>query len=136
MDLYEYTIGENKVFDKYCNEQKELDSKLVIPDTMDNYKHNLKVKKKQLELAKYYRDKERVEKLKMDINYYIAKIKNEENHVYNTLFSNETEAGYTETELQDYNTLLSANKNKENLQETNIFDTLFSNSKTDFTNIK
>lgn len=117
MDLYEYTIGENKVFDKYLNDQKELDSKLVIPDALDNYKHNLKVKKRQLELAKYYRDKERVEKLKMDINYYIAKIKNEENHVYNTLFSNETEVSYTEKEIQDYNTLLSANKNKEYLQE-------------------
>ena len=128
MELYEYTIEENKIFDKYCNEQQKLDSKLVVPDTLDNYKHNLKVKKKQLELAKYYRDKERAEKLKMDINYYIAKIKKEENNVYDTLFSHSNKQKYSEQEMDDYTTLLSANK-QSTTEKQDVFDTLFSNTK-------
>jgi len=129
MELYEYTIEENKIFDKYCNEQQKLDSKLVVPDTLDNYKHNLKVKRKQLELAKYYRDKERAEKLKMDINYYIAKIKKEENNVYDTLFSHNYNQKYSEQEMYDYNTLLSANKNSNTENQNNAFETLFADTK-------
>lgn len=129
MELYEYTIEENKIFDKYCNEQQKLDSKLVVPDTLDNYKHNLKIKKKQLELAKYYRDKERAEKLKMDINYYTAKIKKEENNVYDTLFSHNYNQRYSDREIEDYNTLLSANKKINTEKSDNVFDTIFSNTK-------
>ena len=130
MDLYEYTIEENKIFDKYQNNQKELDKKLMIPDTLDSYKHNLKVKKRQLELAKFYRDKERAEKLKMDINYYIAKIKKEENNVYDTLFSHNKNSDFSQNDMKDFNTLLSAQKNNNQPEnDSNVFDTLFSNSK-------
>ena len=87
MELYEYTIEKNKITDKYNNLQKELSLQIKTADTLDNCKHNVKILKKQLDLAKHYRDKNFIEQLNIDINYLLAKISNEETRVYDTLFS-------------------------------------------------